>query len=123
MIKSVKKTRKEIAMPFSTMALAERQFANEIIESDSIRLIPTIRYKSATLLIVNTIPKKTHHFTENERISLNLTELTDGIYNYELTLVLDEGKFANKAAHLKGKFVMRAGFSREFNSKWLPNKE
>ena len=115
MNKSTKKTNRELAMPFSSIALAERKIATEIIEKDSIRLIPTFPYQSACLQIVNTRFNQTFCFEKKERISTDLSELRDGLYFYELSLSVTENQgksiqTSNKTHYQKGKFVMTAGF-------------
>lgn len=76
-----------ILMSFSTSTLFATDVADESVNSGDLTLSPTASYDSATLRVSSNDADVTHSYNSGEYISMDLSSLPDGLYDYQLVLI------------------------------------
>lgn len=81
-----------LLISFSSSALLAAGIADEQISGSDLSLSPTVAYDVATLRVSSDAADVTNAFQSGESISMDLSSMTDGLYNYELSLVTNSAE-------------------------------
>lgn len=103
----------DFSKTFSRLAIFVGKFATELVDTNSLRLLPTDTYDLAILRIKSKKTDIKKSYAAGNRISFLANKLEDGIYNYKLLLINKRSKSEpQKLVSQTGRFCVAAGMAK-----------
>ncbi len=113
----ISKVEMDFNKTFSRLAIFVGKFATELVDTNSLRLLPTDTYDMAILRIKSKTADIKNSYTAKDRISFIANKLEDGIYNYTLLLISKRSRNEpKKAVSQTGRFCVAAGMAKSITT-------